>query len=463
MSNKNNSSSEPVQLKREIGVFGGISIIGGIMIGSGIFYLGSYVLQRTNMSFGWALVCWIIGGIVSLLGGLCFAELGASDPKAGGMIVYLNKAFHPAVGYSNGFTTWVLSGSGSIAALAIALPTALNSVVSLSDAAVKAIAIVLILVLTVYNCFGIKAGTILQNISMIAKLIPIAVILLAGLFLGKQSPDLSLATESTPTSFGGIIGMIAFATVATLWAYEGWTNLNALAEEIKEPGKSLPRALIIGISAITIIYALFNFSIYKVLPADQISTMIENDNLYLGTEVVKTIFGRAGGALILATQIIAIFGSLNGMIIAFPRNYYEMARDGHFFKSHAKLHPKYAVPHAAFISQAVISIILVLCRNLDQLTSLVVFSSMIYNLMVIIAVLVYRKKFPDLERPYKVWGYPVTVIITIIIFTALAVNTLIEDPLTAVIGLVVPIAGVIVWWIFDRRLKRGTSNETSAH
>ena len=344
-----------------------------------------------------------------------------------------------------------------------ALPTALNSVVSLSDAAVKAIAIVLILVLTVYNCFGIKAGTILQNVSMIAKLIPIAVILLAGLFLGKQSPDLSLATESTPTSFGGIIGMIAFATVATLWAYEGWTNLNALAEEIKEPGKSLPRALIIGISAITIIYALFNFSIYKVLPADQISTMIENDNLYLGTEVVKTIFGRAGGALILATQIIAIFGSLNGMIIAFPRNYYEMARDGHFFKSHAKLHPKYAVPHAAFISQAVISIILVLCRNLDQLTSLVVFSSMIYNLMVIIAVLVYRKKFPDLERPYKVWGYPVTVIITIIIFTALAVNTLIEDPLTAVIGLVVPIAGVIVWWIFDRRLKRGTSNETSAH
>ena len=109
MSNKNNSSSEPVQLKREIGVFGGISIIGGIMIGSGIFYLGSYVLQRTNMSFGWALVCWIIGGIVSLLGGLCFAELGASDPKAGGMIVYLNKAFHPAVGYSNGFTTPVLS------------------------------------------------------------------------------------------------------------------------------------------------------------------------------------------------------------------------------------------------------------------------------------------------------------------------------------------------------------------
>ena len=114
MSNKNNSSSEPVQLKREIGVFGGISIIGGIMIGSGIFYLGSYVLQRTNMSFGWALVCWIIGGIVSLLGGLCFAELGASDPKAGGMIVYLNKAFHPAVKETPVIALNVTSGAGNL-------------------------------------------------------------------------------------------------------------------------------------------------------------------------------------------------------------------------------------------------------------------------------------------------------------------------------------------------------------
>ena len=340
-----------VEMKKEIGVFGGISIIGGIMIGSGIFYLGSYVLQRTGMSMGLALLCWIIGGIVSILGGLCFAELGACDPKSGGMVVYLNRAFHPSVGYSFGFTSWIISGSGSIAALAIALPTALRNFFDLSDVAVKVIAIVLIVGLTAYNCLGIKMGSILQNVSMVAKLIPIAIILLAELFLGKQTPDLSLVPEGTDVSFGGMLGMIAFATVATLWAYEGWTNLNPVAEEMKNPGRDLPRALIIGISAITVLYTLFNFAIYRVLPHEQVVEMINNDNLYLGTEVAKSLFGNAGGGLILATQLIAIFGALNGMIIAFPRYYYEMALDGHFFKNHAKLHPKFAVPHVALFSR----------------------------------------------------------------------------------------------------------------
>lgn len=448
-----NKTTGTVQMKKEIGVFGGISIIGGIMIGSGIFYLGSYVLQRTNMSMGLALLCWVVGGIVSILGGLCFAELGACDPKSGGMVVYLNRAYHPAVGYSFGFTSWLISGSGSIAALAIALPTAMRNFTDLSDTTVKVVAIVLIVGLTAYNCLGIKLGSMLQNVSMVAKMIPIVIILLAGLFLGKQSPDLSLVPEGTEVSFGSMLAMIAFATVATLWAYEGWTNLNPVAEEMKNPGRDLPRALIIGIGAITVLYTLFNFAIYRVLPHDQVVSMIEADNLYLGTEVAKSIFGNAGGGLILATQLIAIFGSLNGMIIAFPRYYYEMALDGHFFKNHAKLHPKYAVPHVALISQAVISIVLVLLKSLDELTSLVVFAGMVYNVLVILAVIIYRKKFPNMERPYKAWGYPVTVILAVILFGALMINTLVEDPKTALLGLAVPIIGVIVWWLFDRKLK----------
>ena len=448
-----NKTTGTVQMKKEIGVFGGISIIGGIMIGSGIFYLGSYVLQRTNMSMGLALLCWVVGGIVSILGGLCVAELGACDPKSGGMVVYLNKAYHPAVGYSFGFTSWLISGSGSIAALAIALPTAMRNFTDLSDTAIKVIAIVLIVGLTAYNCLGIKLGSMLQNVSMVAKMSPIVIILLAGLVLGKQSPDLSLGPEGTDVSFGSMLAMIAFATVATLWAYEGWTNLNPVAEEMKNPGKDLPKALIIGIGAITVLYTLFNFAIYRVLPHDQVVSMIEADNLYLGTEVAKNLFGNAGGGLILATQLIAIFGSLNGMIIAFPRYYYEMALDGHFFKNHAKLHPKYAVPHVALISQAVISIILVLMKSLDELTSLVVFAGMVYNVLVILAVIIYRKKFPDMERPYKAWGYPVTVIIAVILFGALMINTLVEDPKTALLGLAVPAIGVIVWYLFDRKLK----------
>ena len=178
------------------------------MIGSGIFYLGSYVLERTQMSMGLALVCWIVGGLVSILGGLCFAELGACDSRAGGMVVYMNRAYHPSVGYSFGFTSWVISGSGSIAALAIALPTALAEFLNLNDMAIKIVAIVLIIGLTAYNCFGIKLGSILQNVSMVAKLIPIVLIIGAGLILGKESPDLSLVPEGTDPTFGGMIGMI---------------------------------------------------------------------------------------------------------------------------------------------------------------------------------------------------------------------------------------------------------------
>lgn len=405
------------------------------------------------MSMGLALLCWVIGGLVSILGGLCFAELGACDSRAGGMVVYMNRAYHPSVGYSFGFTSWVISGSGSIAALAIALPTALANFFHLSDMATKIIAIILIIALTAYNCFGIKLGSILQNVSMVAKCIPIAIILFAGLILGKEHPDLSLVPEGTDPTFGGMIGMIAFATVATLWAYEGWTNLNPVAEEMKNPGKDLPKALILGIGVITVIYALFNFAIYKVLPADQVVSSIESGDIYLGTQVADKLFGGAGGGLILATQLIAIFGSLNGMIIAFPRYYYDMAAEKHFFKNHAKLN-KFGVPQMALISQAVISCILVMLRSLDELTSLVVFAGMLYNVLVIAAVVVYRKKFPDLKRPYKAWGYPVTVVIAIILFFALMINTLVEDPKTAITGLIVPVMGLILWKIFDIKLKK---------
>lgn len=454
MSSKNNETApQTAGFKKEIGVFGGISIIGGIMIGSGIFYLGSYVLERTDMSMGLALLCWVIGGLVSILGGLCFAELGACDSRAGGMVVYMNRAYHPSVGYSFGFTSWVISGSGSIAALAIALPTALANFFHLSDMATKIIAIILIIALAAYNCFGIKLGSILQNVSMVAKCIPIAIILFAGLILGKEHPDLSLVPEGTDPTFGGMIGMIAFATVATLWAYEGWTNLNPVAEEMKNPGRDLPKALILGIGVITVIYALFNFAIYKVLPADQVVSSIESGDIYLGTQVADKLFGGAGGGLILATQLIAIFGSLNGMIIAFPRYYYDMAAEKHFFKNHAKLN-KFGVPQVALISQAVISCILVMLRSLDELTSLVVFAGMLYNVLVIAAVVVYRKKFPDLKRPYKAWGYPVTVVIAIILFFALMINTLVEDPKTAITGLIVPVMGLILWKIFDIKLKK---------
>ena len=447
-------SSEKTEFKREIGVFGGVSIIGGIMIGSGIFYLGSYVLQRTNYNIGLALLAWILGGVISLFAGLCYAELGAAMPKAGGRTVYLTEAYHPCVGFLAGFCDWLIGGPGSVAALAIALPTALKPVTGINDAGIKVFAIVLIVGLTVYNCYGVKLASILQNISMVAKLIPILLIMVVALFCGKVTPDISIGQQVATSGTTGTISMVAFAIVASLWAYEGWTNLNSVAEEVKNPKKDLPLAIIIAIGGITILYTLFNYAIYRVLPYETVVSMIEQGDFYLGTEVAKLIFGNVGSILVTTAMVIAMFGSINGLILAQPRTYYAMAVEGHFFKSFAKLHPKYKVPTAPLVVQAIISIILVLMRDLDQLTTLVVFSTMLFNCLTVLAVPILRKKMPEMPRPYKVWFYPVSVIIIVLIYIGLVISTFLDDPTSAIIGFIVPAIGIVFYLYFDKKKRQ---------
>lgn len=439
--------------KREISLFGGVSILGGIMVGSGIFYLGSYVLMRTGMSLGLALLSWILGGLVSLLGGICYAELGASDPRAGGLTVYLSNAYSPMIGFLAGFNNWLIAGPGSIAAIAIALPSALTVIMPMGEWTIKIFAIVLIIGLTIVNYFGVKFGSRLQNLSMIAKLIPIGIIMILGLLFGKVSPDLSLAPKTADVSFGSIISMIAFAVVASLWAYEGWTNLNTVAEEVKNPKKNLPLAIIISIVSITLLYTLFNYSIYKVIPFTEIESLLANNEYYLGTYAAEKLIGKSGSILVVIGMVVAMFGALNGCILAFPRMYYAMSEEGHFFESFKKLHPKYRVPYAPLIVQCLISIILVLLRNLNQLTSLVIFSGMMFNTLGVYAVMIYRRKYPKLERPYKVIGYPITVILTTFIFVGLMINTFIEDPQTSIIGLLVSAVGMLFYFYFHKKNK----------
>lgn len=451
--NANSENTGGGGFKKEISLFGGVSILGGIMIGSGIFYIGSYVLIRTGMSLGLALLSWIIGGLVSLLGGICYAELGASDPAVGGTTVYLTKAYNPLIGFLTGFNSWLIGGPASIAGLAIALPSALTNVFPLGESMIKILAIILIIGLTAVNYFGVKSGSRVQNLSMILKLIPIGIILVLGLVMGEVSPNLSLTPVRGDTSFGSVISMVAFAVVATLWAYEGWTNLNTVAEEVKNPKRNLPLAIVISIVSITLIYTLFNYAIYRVIPYDEIVSLLDNNHLYLGTVVAERLMGNFGSILVISAMAVSMFGSLNGCILAFPRMYYAMSLEGNFFKSFKKLHPKYSVPYSALIVQGGLSIALVLLRDLNQLTSLVVFSGMIFNTLVIFAVFIYRRKFPDLERPYKVFLYPFTVVITLLIFIGLLINTFIEDPMTSIIGLSVPVLGTLFYFYFNRRNK----------
>lgn len=460
----NDLTTEKTELKREIGAFGGVSIIAGIMIGSGIFYLGAYVLQRVGMNSGLALLCWIIGGVISLFGGLAYAEMGAAMPQSGGRVVYLNEAYHPVVGFMCGFVDWLIGGPGSVAALALALMSVFQPILNISDFGCKAAAIVIIIGVTAYNLVGVKLASVVQNVSMVAKLVPVAVILLAALFVGHVSPDLSFASAGAYAAENNtsVFSMIALAVVASLWAYEGWTNLNTVAEEMRNPRKNLPLALIIGIGGVTVLYTLFNFAIMKVLPHEEIVSMIGAGDLYLGTAAAKKLLGSAGAVIVTVGMVLAMFGSLNGLVLAQPRMYYAMAKEGHFFQSFTTLN-KHKTPYVAIIVQAVISIILVLVRNLSQLTDMVVLSNMLFNVLIVIAVPILRKKFPNIERPYKVWLYPVSIIITAIIFLALFVNSAIEDPILGSIGFSVPALGALVYWIFDRKLKKEAQENKEAN
>ncbi|MBQ4005036.1 MAG: amino acid permease [Firmicutes bacterium] len=440
-------ASEETEFRREIGLFGGASILAGIMIGGGIFYLGSYVMMRTGYSLGMCLLAWILGGVVSMLGGICYAELGAMMPKAGGKLIYLNEAFHPVVGFISSFSDWLIGSPGSISAGALALA----AMFSIGGTTGKIFATAIAVAFTVFNLLGVKHGSILTNITVIGKVIPILIILFAALFKGDSGNTLSMqpmAGEGT----GNFFGMVAFATVATLWAYEGWTNLNIVAEEIKNPKKNLPLSIIVAIGAITILYCLFNFAIWKVLPLQEMHDLVEGGTYFLGTEAAKRIFGAAGATLVSVGMAISQLGSINSMTLAFPRLGYAMGKEGHFFKGLGKLN-KNAVPANAMWVQLVLILLLIWIRSLDQLTNLIVFTGQLTNVLIIASVLILRKKMPDLPRPYKVWGGAVTVIIAVLVNIALMYNTFMEDRTSAIMGLGVWVIGAIVYFIFDKKNK----------
>ena len=328
------SQKQEGKLRKEIGVFGGVSLVAGMTIGSGIYYLGSYVLERTNMTQGAALLCWIIGGIVSILGGLCFAELGAEMPVQGGMTTYLSRAYHPCVGFINGFSGFLLTASGSIASLAMAAVIPFQEEFQLNDLWTKIIAIALILFFTWFNLRGVKGASRFQNFTMVVRVIPLILVIFLGIFFGKQPVDMSVAPAMGGNlSITNCIKVIGFATFASLWAYEGWTNLNTVAGQMKKPKRDLPLAIILSMGFITLVYTLFNFAIYRVIPGAEINELISSGSIYLGKETAFRVMGGFGKWIVMIGMCVGIIGTVNGDCLVFPRTYYAMSKGGYFWKS----------------------------------------------------------------------------------------------------------------------------------
>jgi len=442
--------STATEMSRSVSLFGATNILVGIMIGSGVFYIGSYVFARTGNSEGLAILSWVIGGMVTLLSGICYGELGAMFPRAGGSYVYLREAYGRPLAFANVISGFLIGSPGSIAAVALAFVMRLQTFIAVDVMTGKLIAVAAIILFTALHYFGIRGGSRFNNALTVIKVIPIVLILAAGLLFGTTNPNFSaggtLADGSSPNGIQ-LFSMIAFAVVATQWAYEGWANLNTVSEEIKDPKRNIPLAIIFSIVGVTVLYTLFNLAIYRVLPYNEVLANVNAGNVYLGSDASGRIFGNIGLTLVSVTMVLSMLGSLNAMIMVFPRAYYAMARDGIFFKQVAHLDPKTKVPSVSLILSSVVSIILVFLRNLDQLTNLVVFSGLLINALVFASLFVFRVKYPDIERPYKVWGYPVIPALAILINLALAVNTFIADWQTAIISTTILLAAIGVYYL----------------
>ncbi len=429
-------------LRKELGLFHSVSIVGGIMIGSGIFYVSTYVLERSGLSAGFAILAWVIAGLMSLMAALCYAELGTSMPQAGGTYNYISKAYGPGIGFSMGITDFFISQSGSISALAVGFTTYFSLLVPLTEWQIKGMAIAIIVVLSLVNMMGVKKGGNLQGIFMIAKLVPIGIIIVCGLVMGKMNNPMDIV----PGEGMNPLSAFALAIVAALWAFDGWSSVYIVSEELKNPKRDLPRAVIIGVLGVTIVYVLFNLALLKVLPIDEIVATEAP-----GSMAAQAIFGKPGAVLVTVGALIAIFGSCNGCILAYPREYYAMARDKRFFKVFAKINPKTGTPVNAQLATMVVSSALILFGTFEQLTALVAFCAWIYYTLGVSSVYVFRKKYPDMERPYKVWGYPVLPAVTILLSLVVLVTTLWEDPMNSAIGVAIPVAGYILYHIYFKK------------
>ena len=435
--------SDQPRLKRVLSLMDATMINAGGIIGSGIFMVPATVALYTASSSLFFMV-WILGGVVSLFGALSVAELGAAMPKAGGQYVFLNEAYGPIWGYLYGWSAVVVINTASMAAVGVAFAEYLKFFYTISDLAVKEIAIFSIILLTIINIVDVKSGARFQNVFTFAKLGAILGVILLGLFLeGGSTQNFSpLFTDRPPLS---LIGPLGLAMVAVLWTFDGWIFVTYVAGEVKNPKRNIPLSLIFCMVIVLTVYLALNTVLVYVLGFDQ---MIGSE-LVMADAASKFIGGK-GAAIVTIIILISLIGANNGFILTSARINYAMARDNRFFKQAAIIHPKFQSPANALIIQCIWACILTFSGTFNQLITYIIFASWIFYGMSAGAVIILRKKKPDMERPYQIPFYPWIPIIFILFAIFLTVNTILEAPRDAAIGTGLILAGLPLYYYWKK-------------
>jgi len=427
---------------RRLGVFDTTMVVVGGIIGAGIFLNPAIVAQRVHTT-AFILAAWIVGGAIALIGALTFAELGARRPEAGGGYIYLTETFGPLPAFLYGWTFLFIINSGGIAAVAVTFARYTADLFQLSPVNVKPLAAGLLVVLSGVNYFGVRSGSITQNIFTVLKLLALAILVGAGIFLtGGATP----AHNDAPAIEGfGIVRALGYALIPVLFAYGGWQYSNNIASEIVAPERTLPRALAVGTGIVVAVYLLANVAYIRVLGAAGLA-----NSLAPAADTMRAIMGPAGGSLMAAGIMVSTIGFVNSGVLSAPRMLQAMASDGLFFRFAARLHPRYHTPTGGIMLQAVLAIILLLSGTYGQLLDYVVFADWIFFGLIVCTVFVYRRRDAGVVVPYRTPGYPLLPALFVLCAAFVVVSVVWSNPRNTVLGVVLMAMGVPAYFFWRR-------------
>ena len=437
-------------LARTLGTRDLTLLVVGNVIGSGIFLVPSSVLAQSGESVPIATAVWLVGGLLSLMGALSYAELGAmpESGNGGGLYAYIRDGFGPFPAFLYGWTLFFVIGAGTIATLCVAAANYMTQFMPMTAMQKSVVAVTLIVLMMVINVRGTRESATVQNVATGIKVVAILAMSALLFALGDGAALPVVAHPTTPASFSGV----GLSIVSVLWAYEGWQYVTFVSAEAKDPQRSLPRAITLGTALLIAIYLLANFAYLVALGPARVAA---SDRV--AGEAVAQVMGPAAGWLIAAAIIVSMYSAAHATVITVPRVYYAMARDGLFFRRLTEIHPRYNTPAIAIITSCVWSIVLALSGTFEQLLTYVVFIGWIFYALGAAAVIALRIKRPDAVRPFRVPFYPLTPILFVLAAAVIVVNTVVTQPMQAAIGIGVVLAGAPAYIIWRRRLGAGAA------
>ena len=442
------------ELARDLGISHTTAVVVGTIIGSGIFLVPAEMMQAVG-SVKLVYLAWAVGGVLSFFGAMAYAELGAMKPEAGGEYVYLRDSFGPLAGFLDAWTWFLVSKPASIATLSSGIVRVLGnfSAFAFFSHQIPAVhygltyghlvAIGATVLISALNYIGIRRAGEFQLIFTILKVLIILVIV-AACFSYSGGTFANFSGEYSG-AVGGVTGFMA-AMVAALWAYDGWNDVNMVAGEVRNPQRSLPVALILGVAIVVVLYISVNLGVQYVLPAQVVAASQRPTS-----DAVAMVLGRVGAGVVSAAMALSMLVAMNGTIMTGGRMPYAMARDGYFFSSMAEVHPRFRTPANALIAQAVLaSALLLLGGSYRQFFNLAIFSEWLFYMLTVGALFVLRWREPEADRPYRVIGYPLVPLIFICAAAVLLFFSFRDNWPNSGYGSLVILAGVPVFYTFAR-------------